>query len=212
MRIISHRGYWKNSAEKNTIAAFTRSFSAGFGTETDFRDHQGELFVAHDPPSSKPSVTAGEFFDTLLRINPSLPVAINVKSDGLQKMFKAVLERFLIDDYFLFDMSIPDTVCCLDAGLRVYTRQSDIEPHPLLYDQVAGVWMDSFGDESWITVDTIERHLDTGKGVCLVSPELHGRSYLPFWNCLLNDRLVHRPNLMICTDCPDQAREFFGYE
>jgi glycerophosphoryl diester phosphodiesterase len=55
MQIISHRGYWKNSAEKNSPTALERSFSMGFGTETDFRDHLGDLVVAHDPPSS-PSI------------------------------------------------------------------------------------------------------------------------------------------------------------
>lgn len=35
MIILSHRGYWKETHEKNLPIAFERSFSLGFGTETD---------------------------------------------------------------------------------------------------------------------------------------------------------------------------------
>ena len=38
MQVISHRGYWKAASEKNTQTAFKRSFSLGYGTETDVRD------------------------------------------------------------------------------------------------------------------------------------------------------------------------------
>ncbi|HDG1702299.1 TPA: hypothetical protein PFE33_004667, partial [Kluyvera ascorbata] len=34
--------------EKNTQTAFERSFSLGFGTETDIRDFGGELVISHD--------------------------------------------------------------------------------------------------------------------------------------------------------------------
>lgn len=48
MIVLSHRGYWKNSLEKNKFVAFERSFSMGFGTETDIRDFNGELVISHD--------------------------------------------------------------------------------------------------------------------------------------------------------------------
>jgi len=41
MLVISHRGYWKELAEKNRPIAFERSFALGFGTETDIRDYKG---------------------------------------------------------------------------------------------------------------------------------------------------------------------------
>ena len=50
MIIISHRGYWKEPAEKNQPVAFHRSFDLGFGTETDLRDNTGQLVIAHDMP------------------------------------------------------------------------------------------------------------------------------------------------------------------
>lgn len=50
MKILSHRGYWKNSDEKNKENAFRRSFSLGYGTETDVRDCRGDLVISHDMP------------------------------------------------------------------------------------------------------------------------------------------------------------------
>ncbi|MFG6652729.1 hypothetical protein ACGYN7_08905 [Campylobacter jejuni] len=41
MKILSHRGYWKNKQEKNSIAAFDRSFLNSYGLETDLRDVGG---------------------------------------------------------------------------------------------------------------------------------------------------------------------------
>jgi hypothetical protein len=211
MKILSHRGYWKTPAEKNTREAFERSFVLGFGTETDFRDYCGELFIAHDPPIAEPGVTAEQFFAMMAAADPTLPVAINIKADGLQHLLKRALEANGITDYFLFDMSIPDALQSVKVGLRIFTRQSDVEPEPQLYAQADGVWMDAFYSESWITAEAVHRHLDAGKSVCLVSPELHGRDHRAFWDKFRSDSLTNHPRLMICTDIPEEAREFFTH-
>ena len=211
MRILSHRGYWKTPAEKNTREAFERSFTLGFGTETDFRDYCGQLFIAHDPPATRPDVTAVQFFAMIAASDPKLPVAINIKADGLQRLLKEVLDAHGVTDYFLFDMSIPDALQSVKAGLRIFTRQSDVEPEPQLYAQAEGVWMDAFYSDSWLTPEAIHRHLDAGKSVCLVSPELHGRDHRAFWGRLSTDSLINHPSLMICTDIPEEARDFFSH-
>ncbi|MFQ6343008.1 hypothetical protein [Campylobacter sp. VTCC 70190] len=41
MQILSHRGYWKNKEEKNSIVAFERSLTKMYGLETDLRDNGG---------------------------------------------------------------------------------------------------------------------------------------------------------------------------
>jgi hypothetical protein len=211
VQVLSHRGVWRHPSEKNSKEAFERSFSLGFGTEADFRDYCGELFMAHDPPSAKPGVTAAQFFAMIAASDPTLPVAINIKADGLQRMLKEALEAHGITDYFLFDMSIPDALQSVKAGLRIFARQSDVEPEPQLYTQSQGVWMDAFYDDSWITAEAVQQHLDAGKSVCLVSPELHGRDHRAFWERLLTNSLTDHPNLMICTDIPEQARDFFRH-
>jgi len=210
MIVLSHRGYWKVAAEKNAAVAFERSFDLGFGTETDFRDYNKSLVISHDPPDAG-ALPAETFFEILAARDASLPIAVNVKSDGLQLMLKEGLERHGFSNYFLFDMAIPDAVISIKKGLRVFTRQSDVEIHPNFYNDAAGVWMDAFFDDSWLTPDAIMRHLDTGKQVCLVSPELHGRNHLPFWERLLESPVATHPNLMLCSDIPEEARTFFAH-
>jgi hypothetical protein len=211
MQIISHRGYWQSNTEKNTPIAFERSFSLGFGTETDLRDCLGKLVVEHDLPNLR-SLDATVLFDILIRNNKNLPLALNIKADGLQSLLKDAFSRYKIKNYFLFDMSVPDAVSSVKQGLRVFTRHSDVEPTPAFYAQASGVWMDALFDETWITIAAISAHLRANKQVCLVSPELHKRQHLHLWERLRAGEL-HRHtdhNLILCTDLPEEASAFFG--
>ena len=64
MLILSHRGYWISPIEKNKDVAFNRSFSLGFGTETDVRDCAGKLVISHDMPDGNEK-TLEEFLKLL---------------------------------------------------------------------------------------------------------------------------------------------------
>jgi hypothetical protein len=125
--------------------------------------------------------------------------------DGLQRLLKECLEAAGMKDYFLFDMSVPDALQSINCGLRTFTRQSDLEKEPALYNQAQGVWMDAFYDDAWITPDAIRRHLDHGKRVCVVSPELHGREHRSIWQRLANDDIRLHADLILCTDLPEEA-------
>jgi glycerophosphoryl diester phosphodiesterase len=200
LQIISHRGYWKNPSEKNARVALERSVSVGYGTETDVRDYGGQLVVAHDPPMGGeiPWREVVELFE-----NKALPLAVNVKADGLADMLKASFAGKQID-WFAFDMSGPETLRYAKAGLPFFTRHSDIETSPILYERADGVWLDSF-EAPWIDNATIQQHLKAGKRVCIVSPELHGRDHLELWARLsdFDDRAL------LCTDMPEVARKHF---
>jgi hypothetical protein len=209
MLFLSHRGYWDNDHPKNSIKAFERSFDLGFGTETDFRDRNGILVISHDPATSG-APPASKFFSTLKARDKSLMVAMNVKSDGLQSMFKQAVTEHGIENYFLFDMSVPDALASIRAGLRVFTRQSDFEPVPNFYQEAAGVWMDAFLRDDWLTPGEIALHLNAGKQVCLVSPELHGRPHLPFWKRMLKSNVHLNPSVILCTDIPESAKFYFN--
>lgn len=200
MRIISHRGYWLEPAEKNTRAAFERTLAKGFGTETDVRDLAGTLVVAHDPPKG------GEMrWSELLAMfeGSGLPLAVNVKSDGLAPLLIEVF-RESATPWFAFDMSGPQTVQFARQGLPFYSRHSDVEPEPILYAEAAGIWLDSFTDDRWIRPDVIRRHLDAGKAVCVVSSELHGRDPARLWDAL--DELRGEAGVTLCTDWPEKAK------
>jgi len=212
MQILSHRGYWKTPDEKNSPAAFARSFELGFGTETDLRDARGRLVVSHDPPPDerdRPALEAADFFEVYRRMDRVVPLALNIKSDGLQQFLPPLLKRFGITGAFVFDMAVPDALGWLRAGVPTFTRQSELEREPAFYDQAAGVWLDAFyGD--WWTADVIAGHLTAGKQVCIVSPELHGRDPSDVWNRLAATKFRDDPRLMICTDRPEEVKELLG--
>lgn len=207
MRILSHRGFWLESFEKNMPEAFDRSFRSGFGTETDIRDHDGNVVIAHDPPLHG-ALTAEAMLTLHNAIDPELPLALNVKADGLQAMTAALLERFALTGAFVFDMSIPDMLQWLKTDVPVYARLSDVEPEPLLADRCAGIWLDAFHSDWWDDT-TIERQLTAGRRVCIVSPELHRRDHRPVWDRLAAAAVTASDDLMLCTDLPQAAKEFF---
>ena len=204
MIIISHRGYWKEPAEKNQPVAFHRSFDLGFGTETDLRDNTGQLVIAHDMPRGD-EPTLDQMLDIL---GPrDLPLAINIKADGLAAPLKQKMTERNLTRWFTFDMSVPETVTQIRQGLPVYTRASEYEPKPALYDQAIGVWLDAFVSD-WYSEQDIAAFLNDDKHVALVSPELHRRDHETLWTWLRASCIVHHPNLMLCTDLPEHALAF----
>ena len=135
-------------------------------------------------------------------------LALNVKSDGLQKLLKSILDRFKISNYFVFDMSIPDTIGYYNEGIRFFSRQSEYEPIPVFYDKCKGIWLDSF-ESIWYNEELILDHLNNNKQVALVSPELHKRDYNEFWNMLKDNKIHQLKGVILCTDFPEKAKNFF---
>ena len=207
MKIISHRGLWNEDAEKNSRGSFERSFYEGFGTETDIRDSKGQLVISHDIPSGD-EVGLSKFLSLAAsnQYNRTLPIALNIKSDGLADTLLKVLQGYSNLDIFVFDMSIPDMRSYLMAGLNVFSRMSEVETTPVWLDQCAGIWLDSF-DSDWYSEILVMDLLNSGKRVCIVSPELHGRNYSFLWQTLLP--LRECSGLILCTDYPMQARQYF---
>lgn len=207
MKIISHRGFWKNPKEHNSMPAFQASFIQGFGVETDLRDYKGQLVISHDIPR-RDALHAEDFFEAYSELGNNLPLALNIKSDGLMPMLQELLDEYKVQNYFVFDMSGPDTLEYEKAGLRYFSRHSDIEKEVILYDDAHGVWLDSFYSD-WASEADINKHLKTGKSVCIVSPEIHGRDPSKFWESLRASSLWDHQNLMLCTDLPKKARGVF---
>lgn len=207
MKIISHRGYWLSTDEKNTDVAFNRSFSIGFGTETDVRDYCGQLVISHDMPNGA-EISFQEMLTMMNRgSNGPLTLALNIKADGLANAIKNELLRYPTIDCFVFDMSIPDMRSYLAEGIPVFTRMSEVEMQPAYLEQSAGVWLDGF-ESVWFDNQTIEKMLNNGKRVCIVSPELHKRNHVPLWEQI--KPLAYRNELILCTDKPVDAVKFFN--
>jgi len=213
MKIISHRGFWDKATEMNSIQSFIKSFELGFGTETDVRDLNGRIVISHDIPLlSSETIYFEDFLEIYKKYSTivnSLPIALNIKADGLQTLITQKLEEYSIDNYFLFDMSFPDQLQYLKKNTsKVFTRQSEYEKEPMLYKESDGVWLDSF-DGNWFSYDLIKNHIDNGKIVCIVSSDLHKRDYHEQWKFLKNGNLHLENNLILCTDFPEIAKTYF---
>jgi len=205
MKIISHRGYWVEPKDKNTLKAFENTTEFGFGTETDIRDFDLELVVSHDI-ANKNTIRFNSILELFKQDN--LLLALNVKADGLQNLLMQSLLKYNISNYFVFDMSIPDTILYLNMGFNVFCRQSEFETQIPFYNKIKGVWLDSF-ESIWYSSDIVENHLRNGKQVCIVSAELHKRNYLSHWQFLKSWDFIDNKNLILCTDNPEEAMNFF---
>jgi hypothetical protein len=207
MQVMSHRGYWKTPTEKNLEVAFRRSFDLGFGTETDVRDCAGELVISHDPPRGG-EMTFAHMLDMLGERD--LPMALNIKADGLAKSVREeMLKRPHLTKWFVFDMSIPDTLQQLLHGNPVFSRQSEYEPTPALLNRANGIWLDAFVDVWW-NPDLLNHWTMQGKTVCIVSPDLHRRDPAPCWEMLRSAKLEHSDQVWLCTDFPEDAVRALG--
>ncbi|MBL4900972.1 MAG: hypothetical protein JKX76_15295 [Colwellia sp.] len=209
MIVLSHRGYWNKENEKNTILSFERSFSLDYGTETDIRDYLGNLVISHNI-ADKHCMYVKDMFSIYNKYSCTQPLALNIKADGLQIKLKELLEQFEISNYFVFDMSVPDGLQYLKHDLMSFTRESEYEKEPSFYDEAKGVWLDEFKGH-WIDKKVIQKHIDNNKKICIVSPDLHKREYKKEWQDYKNiEKDLGINNLMICTDYPEEAKEFFN--
>ncbi|WNJ96495.1 hypothetical protein RND59_05195 [Vibrio ruber] len=210
MEIISHRGYWKTDIEKNTSVAFERSFKLGFGTETDVRDNNGILVISHDIPRGN-EIYFSQFLQHYIDTKCKGTLAINIKSDGLHDLIHKDLKKYNIDKYFIFDMSIPDTVVAFNYSLKVFSRYSEYENKTPLWDKSDGIWYDNFFTDEF-DGSLLEDLISSGKKVCIVSAELHKRDYESQWSNinLLNNKSLYSNNLILCTDFPVLAQEYFN--
>jgi hypothetical protein len=207
MKILAHRGHWLEPQQKNSFAAFERAWSGDFGIETDLRDLDGAIVVSHDPPQRGAAT-----FESLLQAHaaraPQTPLALNIKADGLQSAVAQSLAKYHAANFFVFDMSVPDSLSYLRAGLPVFLRLSEYEPQTPLLDRAAGVWLDAF-ERDWWTPDTVRALQARGRSVAIVSPELHGRPHEDTWQALRSLEPEVRSSALLCTDFPADADRFF---
>jgi len=206
MIILAHRGFWNSIEEKNTLEAFKRAFENGYGIETDVRDYEGDLVISHNVADEK-CPKFKEMLEIYKAANRNVPLALNVKADGIQPLLEKYLKEYGITNYFMFDMSVPEQVVYVRDGFNTFTRQSEHEMSPSMYSQTCGVWMDEFSVE-WMEEKFFEGHLSVGKKIGVISPEIHGNDEKRIWNMI--KPFKNNDDLMLCTDIPKEAEAFFN--
>lgn len=209
MKLLAHRGAWRTEAEKNTLASIERALDHKWGFESDLRDYGKRLVISHNVPDDNVPDAEDVFRRMEEKGTGAGPFAINIKSDGLTEMLLEALNRYQIASYFCFDMSVPQMLEYQEKGIRFFTRQSEYEQTPLFYEEAAGVWVDAFAREDWITPGLLQGHLDAGKAISIVSPELHQRDPHGLWS-ILHQLDLSNPDIYLCTDKPEEAEAYFG--
>ena len=210
MKLLAHRGYWKKPAERNSEQALHAAFDHGYGVETDLRDYAGRVVISHDVADAT-AMPLEALLDMQVRIDKNAILALNIKADGLCDLVRAALIKFDLQSYFCFDMSVPDTLSYIKAGLNVFTRRSEFETGSTLDRQARGLWLDSF-DLPFVPPRLLTDVLASGQAAVLVSPELHGKPHHPAWSewrDVLRRVAPPHDRVMLCTDIPDEAEVFF---
>lgn len=208
MVIIAHRGFWDKINEQNTLTAFINAWQHGYGIETDLRDLNGKIVISHDIPNLDDKLLdIDDLFIAYKNLGQNTVLALNIKSDGLQKILKQKIDYYQINNYFVFDMSIPDAIQYSKLNFKMFTRKSEYETEPVLYDFSQGLWLDEF-ENHWIDNKFLDTLIAANKLVCLVSPELHKRDYMNEWKDYKKNNYLN--NIMICTDYPNKANKYFN--
>lgn len=207
MKILAHRGLWYHEEEKNSLQALERAFSHGFGIETDIRDCKGEILISHNPiKETAPSLN--ELIEIWKKYAEEPVMALNIKADGLY-LLDGIQDKNIFgkENCFFFDSSVPEQYIYLKRGYPIFTRSSEFEKIPVFLEKSMGIWLDQFTDCEHI-INSLERFLQMGKLIGIISPELHGRDPRKLWEYLL--KFKDDSKVMLCTDQPVQAKEFFN--
>jgi hypothetical protein len=164
MIIVRHR--------RNTLEEL-RATPRDLGIELDLRSRGEDLIIHHD------AFVDGERFEDWLSGYRHGLLILNVKEEGLEDRLIALMRERGIEDYFFLDQSFPFLVRTAKRGeSRCAVRVSEFESIDTalsLAGKIDWVWVDCF---TRFPLDGAQakRLQDAGFKLCLVSPELQGRS------------------------------------
>ena len=210
-QILAHRGIWKSKTEQNSIQALESALSEGFGIETDLRDFKNDLAVSHDPVRNHTSVNTFKYLakKILDKKFSDICFALNIKADGLLSLFEKSFQDKLVDleNYFFFDMSIPDHVLYCRKKYRTLSRISEYENNLSIFKTNEGYWIDSF-TARFDQIKEVEKIYKKDKIFVVVSSELHNRDPEELWFNLKKSRMHKQENVMVCTDYPHELLAF----
>lgn len=164
MHLIAHR--------RNTIEQL-RETPRELGVEVDIRSQGSDLIIHHDP------FAAGLRFVDWFAAYDHGTLILNVKEEGLEDALLALMRARGKQDFFFLDQSFPFLVRTAKRGeRRCAVRVSEfeaVETALTLAGQIEWVWVDCFSRFPLSTADGA-RLRQAGFKLCLVSPELQGRT------------------------------------
>ena len=156
----------------NTIALLEKTPS-NFGVEIDIRSNGKNLILHHDP------FEQGELFEDWIRSFHHGTLILNVKEEGLESPQLKLMKQYEINDFFFLDQSFPflrKTAVMGESRCAVRVSEyENIETGLSLSGIVDWVWVDCFSRFP-LTGDSAKVLQGAGLQLCLVSPELQGRT------------------------------------
>lgn len=146
---------------------------AQYGIEVDIRSRGEDLIIHHD------AFVEGERFEDWLTAYRHHLLILNTKEEGLEDRLLSLMKRHGIEDFFFLDQSFPFLIRTARQGerrcaVRVSEYES-VETALSLAGMVEWIWVDCF---TRFPLDraSAQRLKDAGFKLCLVSPELQGRT------------------------------------
>jgi hypothetical protein len=164
VHLIAHR--------RNTIEQL-RETPRELGVEVDIRSQGSELIIHHDP-----FVVGVRFADWFAEYQHGILI-LNVKEEGLEDALLDLMRARGKEDFFFLDQSFPFLIRTARRGeRRCAVRVSEfetVETALTLAGQIEWVWVDCFTRFPLSPSDG-QRLKQAGFRLCLVSPELQGRT------------------------------------
>jgi hypothetical protein len=147
--------------------------SHSLGIEVDVRLNNSQIICQHDP------LEPGELFTEWLSFFKHGTLIINVKEEGIERLILEILAEKKVSNFFFLDQSFPFLLKNANQGIRqAAIRVSEYESVSTalkLAGLVDWVWVDIF-TKFPLDTESIEALKSAGFKLCVVSPELHGRS------------------------------------
>lgn len=164
MHIIAHR--------RNTLAELA-AVPPRHGVEVDIRTRADRLIMCHDP------YVDGEDFEGWIAAYRHGTLILNVKEDGLEPRLLGLMQRHGIEDFFFLDQALPTLVRMTRQGEgRCAVRVSEfetVETAMRFAGKARWIWVDCFTRFPLAPAESA-RLVGAGFELCLVSPELQGRT------------------------------------
>lgn len=160
-------------AHRRNRVAELRDTATDQGVEVDIRSFGNRLVVHHDP------YVEGEAFEDWIEAYRHGTLILNVKEEGLEARLIDVMAAKGIERFFFLDQSFPFLIRTARAGeRRCAVRVSEfesIETALAVAPLIDWAWVDCF-TRFPLDGEATRRMADAGLRLCLVSPELQGRS------------------------------------
>jgi hypothetical protein len=195
MEIIRHR--------RNTSSELAET-PHEYGIEFDLRSEGSRLILHHDP------FVGGEEFSAWLEEYRHGTLIVNVKEEGLEQAALDILRAHNVERFFFLDQSFPFLIKTARTGerrcaVRVSEYES-IQTALALSGRIDWIWVDCFTRFPLARSDA-DQLREAGFKLCLVSPELQGRSAeqeIPEMRSLLKELGIAIE--AVCTKAPDLWR------